>query len=71
MAHADRLEAGKPCLHDAALVVVARFRAAALVAEVDFHARDSVAEPPKGALDDGLDLADQLRAALDVVVCVN
>ena len=71
MTHGDRLVTRGAGLHDAAHVVVAGFRTAALVGEVDFHSRDPVAEPAQSPLNNGLDLAGQFRAALDVIVGVD
>ena len=58
-----RLPPGEPRLQEAPLVVGAGFRAAALVAEMDFHPGDAVGEAAQGLLHDGLHLAVQRRAA--------
>src|SRR4051794_26777708 len=50
VAHGDRLVAGDPRLHQAALVAVARLVRVRVV-ELDDHADDLLAEPAEGPLD--------------------
>jgi SNF family Na+-dependent transporter len=56
--------------HHAALVVLAAL-VAVLVAEVDFHAGDLVAEPAQGLFHHRFDASGQLLAAFDAVVAID
>jgi len=57
--------------HDAPLIVIAGLRTAALVAGMDLHASDPLAEPTQRALYRVLDLSGQFVTAPDVVVRVD
>ena len=44
---------------------------AVLVAQVDFHSRDVIANPAQSTLDYTTDLSSQRLVTLDVMVCVD
>ena len=70
MADGDRQTAGRPSLHEATLVGDAGF-SGVLVAEVDLHPGDLIAEPAQSGVDRGLDLTGEFVATLDVVIRID
>lgn len=71
MADRDRLEADETGLQQAALILGAGFSVAVLVAEVDLHPCDVLAETVQGLPHYGFDLLGQRVVAFDVTIGVD
>jgi hypothetical protein len=62
------LAAFKAGFHHATYVVIAALFGAVLIAQVNFHSRDGIAESTQGTFHDATDLSGQGFVALDVTV---
>jgi hypothetical protein len=65
------LAAFKTGFHHATYVVIAALFGAVLIAQVDFHSRDGIADSTQGTFHDATDLRSQCLVALDVTVGID
>jgi hypothetical protein len=65
------LAAFKAGFHHAPYVVIAALFGAVLIAQVDLHSRDGIADSTQGTFHDATDLSSQCLVALDVTVGID
>jgi hypothetical protein len=67
----DGLAAFEAGFHHATHVLIAALLFAVLIAQVDFHSRDVIADSAQGTLHDATDLSGQRLATFDVTVGID
>jgi len=67
----NRLAAFEACFHHATHVVIAVLLVAVLIAQVDFHSRDVIADLAQGTFYDATDVSGQCLVTFDIAVGIN
>jgi hypothetical protein len=67
----NRLVTFEACFHHATHVIVAALLVAVLIAQVDFHSRDVIADLAQGTFYDATDMSDHCLVTFDIVVGIN
>jgi hypothetical protein len=67
----NRLTAFEACFHHATHVVIAVLLVAVLIAQVDFHPGDVIADFAQGTFYDATDMSGQCLVTFDIVVGIN